>query len=1398
MRIIVCLLLLLICLSPNAQVSQYRFSRIDISQGLSHNEVNCIFKDEKGFLWFGTRSGLDRFDGYKFKIFKHDLRDTSSISDEAIEQIFEGPNHKLWINTKSNLVIYDLPTEKFDRNAQASLKAFGIPDAALLDLKKDLNGNYWFLGASSGLYKYTPTAGKTMHFFNRDKKGVSDTFANVTGFAVSSNFLWMVNSDCSLTKANANTGKIIFTTDVLKNAAKKISNYQLYIDAQGDLWVYSPGAPQGIFYFDVSHQKMIHILKGNDKKSLNNDFVRSVVQDESGLIWLATDHGGINILDKKDFSIRYLLNYEDDNYSIVQNSINSMYKDNSGIIWIGTFKKGICYYNKSIIKFPLYRHKPSDPSSLSYNDVNRFVEDEKGNIWIGTNGGGLVYFDRKAATFTRYSHDPANKNSLCNDVVVSLCMDHNNTLWIGTYFGGLDHYDGKKFIHYRHNDADTSSISDNAIWSIMEDSKHRIWIGTFSSGLDRYERSTNTFRHFKATGFHSVHSKYVCDLMEAKNGDIWIATSNGVDVFEQKMGDFSKYYHRDASKPLSSLGNDNTIALLQDSRGLIWVATRDGLTYYDQGNGEFKTLRKEDGLTDNIIVSIVEDKQHNIWAGTPNGLSNIIINKNFQTGNLSFQFRNYNQSDGLQGKEFNEYAACLTHEGELLFGGPNGFNMFTPQQIDNGNYNPQLVLTDLQMFNKNVNVGEKFNGHIILPHSISDTKEITLNYNENIFSIEFAALNFFNISKLRYAYTLKGFNNEWFIADEKTHKATYTNLDPGSYVFKVRTINENGTLGDNSTSLKINILPPLWRTPYAYTLYVLLMITLLYAGRRIILQRARMRYAIEEERREAHRLHDLDMMKIRFFTNVSHELRTPLSLILTPLDKIIKNATEPVQKHQFQMIHRNARRLLNLVNQLLDFRKMEMRELQLHPTKGNIIKFIQEVSYSFTDLAEKNQIFFSFTTSTDSFFTEFDHDKIERILFNLLSNAFKFTHGNGSVAVDLKVNKEKEDSILEIQVHDSGIGISPEKQEKIFERFFQNNVPENMVNKGSGIGLAITKEFVKLHNGSITVESKVNHGTCFTLLLPFKELEAGVIENNQLEKGESNNNFFRTRNIEEPKEMPKAKGLIDKTTQKRTVLLVEDSNDLRSYLKENFEQHFNVIEASDGRSGWQKTLSCHPDIIVSDISMPEMNGIDLCRKIKNDKRTSFIPVILLTALTGDEQQLKGLETGASDYMTKPFNLEILLSKIKNLLAQQESAKRAYQKLVKAEPSDVQIDSRDEKFMHHVLEIIERNIGNPDFSVGELSRELYISRVGLYKKMLALTGKSPLEFIKSVRLHFATQLLEKSQLTIAEIAYEVGFNDPKYFSKFFKASFNMLPSAYQLRKRKEKENILVKERQSNLK
>jgi DNA-binding response OmpR family regulator/nitrogen-specific signal transduction histidine kinase len=531
---------------------------------------------------------------------------------------------------------------------------------------------------------------------------------------------------------------------------------------------------------------------------------------------------------------------------------------------------------------------------------------------------------------------------------------------------------------------------------------------------------------------------------------------------------------------------------------------------------------------------------------------------------------------------------------------------------------------------------------------------------------------------------------------------------------------------------------------------------------------------IEQERQEARRMHELDMMKIKFFTNVSHEFRTPLSLIMAPVDKILKHTEAEEQRHQLQLINRNAKRLLNMVNQLLDFRKMEVQELRLHTRNGDIISFIKEMVYSFSDVAEKKQIRLVFDSEIQGMVINFDHDKIERILFNLLSNAFKFTPDDGNVSVLLAINEKiAEKRLLEIKVIDTGIGIPLDKQDKIFERFFQNEIPGSMVNQGSGIGLSITKEFVKLHNGEISVESEVGRGSCFTILLP---VDLTVEEQLPANKA----------NIPVPA-MTESQGLLQagsgNAIKKLTVLLVEDNEDFRFYLKDNLSDTFNIIEAANGREGWQKSLALHPNLVVSDISMPEMNGIDLCRKIRNDKRTSHIPVVLLTAVTGEEQQLQGLETGANDYLTKPFNFEILMSKLKNILAMQEDMRKTYQKQLDVKPTEVETESFDEAFIKKAVQLIEKNIDNADFSVEELSSELFVSRVTLYKRALALTGKSPVDLIRSIRLKRAAQLLESSQLTISQISYKVGFKSQKYFVRCFKAEFNCLPSAYVSNKNK---------------
>jgi signal transduction histidine kinase/DNA-binding response OmpR family regulator len=606
-------------------------------------------------------------------------------------------------------------------------------------------------------------------------------------------------------------------------------------------------------------------------------------------------------------------------------------------------------------------------------------------------------------------------------------------------------------------------------------------------------------------------------------------------------------------------------------------------------------------------------------------------------------------------------------------------------------------------------------------------------------------------------YMLKGFNNEWLTTDAQRRMATYTNLDPGDYIFKVKASNNDGVWTKEPLELHIKILPPFWRTPLAFILYFLFILGALWLARRLILERERLRARIEQERQEAQHMHELDSLKIRFFTNISHEFRTPLSLIITPLEKIIKKDLESGLQQQLVLVQRNARRLLNLVNQLLDFRKMEVQEIKLYPVQGDIVTFVKELTTSFSDLSEKKQIHLDFHSNVSTLSMLYDPDKIEKIIFNLLSNAFKFTPEQGNISVDLQLQSPEQ---LAIMVKDTGIGIPTEQQDRIFERFFQHDIPGSLVNQGSGIGLSITREFVKLHGGSISVDSAPGMGSCFTILLPM--IAAPMITSPV------------TTSI------MAAKPAVSKpayTGKKPVILLVEDSEDFRFYLKDNLGLHYHIIDAPDGLAGWNILQQTIPNLVVSDVNMPEMDGLELCRRIRQQPKLAHLPVILLTARAGEEDQLEALDNGATDYITKPFNYEMLLSRIRNIILQQVSLKNTFKQHIDAHPEEIAISSQDEQFIQNALRIVEKNISNPDFSVEELSRELHMSRVSAYKKLLQLTGKPPIEFIRSIRLKRAAQLLEKSQMTIAEVAYEVGFNNPKYFTKYFKLEYNVLPSAY---------------------
>ena len=1354
-----------------AQLNDIKFSHLDIEDGLSNNQVNTIMKDRSGFMWFGTMSGLNRFDGYDFKVFRHIAGDPTSLSDSYIEDIQEDRLGRLWIKTRKGLNMYDPKTEKFTSHPNMLSKKTPIDPMTVNSILCDENGIFWTAFKGAGLYKiiFDENRDSTeISIIERQPGDTSSLYSNdISDIQTDhSGNIWLVHSDGMLEKLNSRTHEVEYSNNYLSSLYNgKTFSYRLFTDTDNDIWIYAVDDAKGVFYFNGKNKKFIHLNTKSNYK-LSTDIIKGgLEEDDNGMIWIGTDHGGINMLDKRDFKITYLYHDNTNPFSVSQNVISCINKDNMGTMWVGTFKKGISYYRQGIFNFKLFKHSVSDTNSLPFNDIHCFEEDHKGNLWIGTNGGGLIYFDRKRITFKRYQHNENDPNSLSSDVIISLELDSKNNLWIGTFYGGLNKFDGKKFTRFTYNNHVNRSIASDKIWLLHEDFKGTLWVGTLGAGLDTLNQETGEFTHFKKTGGNSIHSDFITDIEESQNGDLWIGSSYGIDHYDRKKNKFT-HIVTDPDNP-NSLSNFNVNCILENSQGNLWVGTRDGLNFYDKTNSSFKVFRTEDGLPDNAILTILEDTKGNLWLGTSNGLSYMLLEGTPATRDFRYRFINYDNQDGLQGREFNFGAAYKTRDGQLFFGGPNGMNVLS-EEISLNTQVPEVAFTNFQVFNKSVKIGQELNGRVLLEKSITYTDQVALKHSENIFSIEFAGLDFFQPLKSKYAYMLEGFNNDWLITGGDFRKVTYTNLDPGSYTFKVRASNGEGYWRDEIKSLKIVISPPFWKTPLAFVIYGIFIIGALLLARTILLERERMKHKLELERQESERVHELNMIKTRFFTNVSHELRTPLSLIIAPIEKLIKTIHNRDQQQQMIVMQRNAKRLLNLVNQLLDFRKMEVQKFKLNPCNADIIRFIKETSESFIDLSESNDIQFEIKTSVSQLVMSFDQDKMEKIIFNLLSNAFKFTPQNGAITVNIDVfNATASKKQLSIKVMDSGIGIPKDKLDKIFDRFFQNTVQGAMMNPGSGIGLALTKEFVELHGGSIYVNSQPNEGSTFIVTIP-------VTTNHPIHKSLPTSTISKKDGLSN--DIFSDKGPIHQVgDQKQVVLLVEDNDDFRFYLKDNLKSNYTIVDVSNGKDGWEKVLAINPKLIVSDIMMPVMDGLELCAKVKGDLRTRHIPVILLSAQAEADDMIRGFETLADDYITKPFNFEILQSRIKNLIAVRKSLD-VHEK-VELKPSEIMVKSVEADMVRKITGIIEANIDNVNFSVEELSRELGMSRVNLYKKLLAITNKTPIQYIRHIRLKRATQLLSQSQITVAEVAYQVGFNNPKNFTKYFKEAYNILPSKY---------------------
>ena len=1164
-----------------------------------------------------------------------------------------------------------------------------------------------------------------------------------------------------------------------QNPGSLAGNYVSAIaeDKAGTVWI---GTNGGLSALRPNAPGFLNYGTNSAAGNLSSNIINSIAVD-GDILWLGTDEG-LDLLDTRTGAVRAMQSNMRDRHSLTAKSVRCVYIDRQGLYWLGTIRGGVNKYDKNLNLFNLVQSNAFDEKGLPAPIVTSFVEAKSGQVYVGTEGGGLNLFDRNTKLFQHFKIQSGRKGSSGRLVILAMEKTRRNNLLLGTFSDGLFEWNPANG-GYRQLLPGTGAgdLNSAAIFCVKEDRKGNVWVGTNGGGINVLnEKLEVTVRYTpnpqKSNDVALPINGYIRDIVEDREGKFWIAThGGGIAVLNPVTGTFTIY-----NTANSGLPNDKVLSLLEDSRGNIWAGTLGGgLGLFDKKTNQFSRLTEKDGLQNNAVYKVLEDQNGRIWVSTNRGISSI----DAATKKIS----NYNYHNGVQHSNFVLGSGLRLQDGELFFGGLEGFNYFHPASLKFNTNVPTLLLTDLRIANQSVTPSEK--GPI--KEQISVANEINLDYKQN-FALRFVGLNYTSPEQNQYAYQLEGFDKAWnYIGNTTT--ASYTNLDPGEYTFRVKASNNDGVWNNEGTSIKIIVHPPFWRTTFAYLFYVLAIIALVFYFRHRSLAKLKRKFVLEQEkmkaeqdRKEAERIHELDRMKIKFLTNLSHDFRTPISLILGPVDTLLAQEKTGSSTGHLSIIKRNARRLLNLVNQLLDFRKMEAHELKLQATEGELVHFVKEVADSFRDFSERKKIEFTVQSGIETLYTRFDHDKIERILFNLLSNAFKFTLEGGHIRLALTKDESASDAStfwVSIAVSDTGIGIPADKKEKIFEHFFQSPTAEAILNQGTGIGLSITKEFVTMQGGTINVESEQGKGAVFTVLLPFTPLEAPTTSSESVqEELPAVTGADSLDEAEEGSDVVLKNGSADQPS----ILIVEDNDDFRFYLKDNLRLHYKVFEAANGKEGWQKALAQHPQLIVSDVNMPLMDGLAFSKKIKSDKRTSHIPLILLTALTGEADQMKGLETGANDYITKPFNFELLNAKIKNLLVLNSTLKNTYTKQIKVLTPEVKVESEDEKLLATIMLYLEENLTNSQLSVEELSRHVGMSRSSLYSRLLELTGQTPVEYIRSVKLDKAAVLLQKSDLNIAQVAYSVGFSTPNYFAKSFKAKFNLLPSEYVNKMRGERE------------
>ncbi len=1335
------------------------FINYTLQDGLSSNLVSLVFKDSKGFIWIGTQNGLNRYDAYDFKLYLHDPSDTNSISNNDIKDIAEDEHQNLWVATYFGLNYYNRKKDKFKHYFHKKNDPYTLPSNYLKCVFIDEDNEVW-IGTEKGLCKYDKENDRIQRFPFLENKNLSIKDINKGN----GDYLWISSWGHGLCRFDKkeHTFKQFIPHDNQRNIRDSIIISHIIADNGIILLSTISGK---VYRFNTNNESFSFPRKTNatiSKNIIHNHVALYKSKDDK--LWIGVEHLLYEYFPGND-SLSLFANNIHSPIKKDKCIIGSIYEDIQDIIWVST-SFGLFKYSPlgNMFSDNFYICEQQGEKTKDYNKV--IYVDSVGKTWIGTFGNGLKILNKERSKYIRLKS--TGENPITSNYISVISHVGEDQLWFGTTKGiTIINEKTQKINRQLMNKINTPGhLTHPVIYDIHEDPRGMIWIAT-QEGMDSYNPKTNTFKHYQQDTTFSYYK--VRKINESPNGILWFSTYYGLYAYNPYTKK-SVEYLKDYKNP-NSLSDNNVYCTYPMSDSTVWIGTQNGLNLLNPITNEFKHFYKKDGLSNNLVKNIIGNHPDRIWLHCESEISMLDIK--------NMQFYNYGRKEGLI---INRQCSYISPQEEIFLGGRNkGFYAFYPENIFHNTYiNTPVYITGLKIYNKPVQLKNKKSP---LKYNITETKKITLEPQHNIVTFEFSALNYLNSSQQRYVYKLEGYDKKWIHSDVSSRSATYTQLPPGNYVFHVKKINDKG-IYDKGTTLSVKVLPPWYRSPFAKIIYLLIFGLMILGAFKVIAYRNKNKIAKVKTAKQ----HEIDQLKIRFFMNVSHEFSTILSLILGPVKRLkqqMKDLKNNQAKESLSLIERMSEKLKRLVNQLMDIRKLDSGSQKLSLNNDDLVPFIKSIYQIFIDIANQRKIKYNFYSQRKKITGWFDSDKLEKIIYNLLSNAFKYTNIGDSISLKINVERdENENEYIIISVQDTGVGIDEKDLNKIFERFYQAHENHQQVAGGIGLGLSLVYELVNLHRGEINVDSTKGKGSVFNVKLPISKAlfnKNEILNESQVKQQTSSSSEVVMEEIGSQllsKNKPQENLPWKSSKNDVLILMVEDNVELQKYIGELLEQRFKVAKAYNGVEAMRIIDNTLPDLIIADVLMPEMDGFEMCKKVKNNPKTSHIPVILLTARKQNEDQIKGFKAGADAYITKPFDLDLLLIRIQNLLSSRKLLKDKFHKnLLSNKAEKKTLTTANEEFMYKLMGIIEKNINNPSLSINDLVLEMNMGRTNLFNKVKSITGISVNELIRKIRLNRAALLLQTKKYTVGQVTQMTGFRNSSYFIKCFKEQFDQYPSKY---------------------